>query len=55
MRESQTMKIPYTLVIGDKEMESETVNYRLHGSKDTTVVSIGDFCNLIKSQVEEHK
>ena len=43
MRESQTRKIPYTLVIGDKEMESKSVNYRLHGSNETKAISLSDF------------
>ncbi len=53
MRESQTKKIPYTLVIGDKEVESNSVNYRLHGSKETNVLSIDDFCSLILDQIEK--
>ena len=53
MRESQTKKIPYTLVIGDKEVESNSVNYRLHGSKETNILSIDDFCSLILDQIEK--
>ena len=34
MRESQTKKIPYTLVLGDNEKENKTVTYRKHGSSD---------------------
>ena len=55
MRESQTKKIPYTLVIGDKEVESNSVNYRLHGSKETNVLSIDDFCSLILDQIEKKR
>ena len=54
MRESQTRKIPYTLVIGDKELEDETVNYRLHGCQETKSLKIEDFCNLILEQIN-HK
>ena len=53
MRESQTKKIPYTLVIGDKEVESNSVNYRLHGSKETNILSIDDFGSLILDQIEK--
>ena len=55
MRESQTKKIPYTLVIGDKEVESNSVNYRLHGSNGTNVLSIDDFCSLILDQIEKKR
>lgn len=55
MRESQTKKIPYTLVIGDKEVESNLVNYRTHGSNDTTSISIIDFIELIQKNIQNHK
>ena len=54
MRESQTRKIPYTLVIGDKELENNAVNYRLHGCQETKSLKIEDFCNLILEQIN-HK
>ena len=53
MRESQTRKIPYTLVIGDKEVQTNTINYRMHGSKETNVLGIDDFCSLIVEKVNE--
>ena len=55
MRESQTRKIPYTLVIGDKEVEGNTVNYRLHGSQETTSVSVDEFIDLLLSNINEYK
>lgn len=51
MRESQTKKVPYTLVIGDKEVESNSVNYRLHGNKETKIINTDDFCSLIIEQI----
>ena len=35
MRESQTRKIPYTLILGDQEQENETISFRRHGEKKT--------------------
>jgi len=55
MRESQTRKVPYTLVIGDSELENRTVNYRLHGSKDTVSVKVDEFIDLILNQIKEYK
>ncbi len=55
MRESQTKKIPYTLIIGDKEKESNLVSYRLHGTKDTETISINDFVSLIKNNIDNYK
>ena len=53
MRESQTKKIPYTLVLGDNEKENETVTYRKHGSSDKETLSIDDFKELVLTQIEE--
>ena len=55
MRESQTMKIPYTLILGDKERDENTVSYRLFGQKDTTTVSKEEFINLIKDVIDSRK
>ena len=55
MRESQTRKIPYTLVIGDKEVESNTVNYRMHGSNETISILISEFIQLIEECIKKYK
>ena len=51
MRESQTRKIPYTLVIGDKERDNNMINYRRHGSQDAISLSVSDFINLITEEI----
>lgn len=54
MRESQTRKIPYTLILGDKERDNETISYRKFGENDTTTLSKEEFIqmfnNLIKNK-----
>lgn len=52
MRESVMKKIPYTLILGAKEMENETISYRKYGSEETTTLSIQEFINLLKEQIE---
>ena len=52
MRESQTKKIPYTLVIGDNEVNNNMITYRKHGDKDSVSLSISDFIELIKNEIE---
>ena len=52
MRESQTKKIPYTLVIGDNEVNNGMITYRKHGDKDSVSLSISDFIELIKNEIE---
>lgn len=43
IRQSQTKKVPYQLIVGDKEVESGTVNVRRYGSKQTHTESIAEF------------
>ena len=48
-------KIPFQLVIGDKEVESNTVTYRRYGEQNQVTVSIDEFINMIKKFNEELK
>ena len=48
IREAQTKKIPYQLVIGDKEVENNTVTYRRYGEQAQTTVSIDEFVEIMK-------
>ena len=52
LRDDQTRKINYTLILGDEEKNNNTVSYRKHGEKDTTTVSIDEFINLLKEEVK---
>ena len=55
MREAQTKKIPYSLILGEKEKEADTVSYRLFGEKDTTTLPIEEFINLITEDINSKK
>ena len=55
IRESQTQKIPFTLVIGDNEVANNTVTYRRHGEQAQTTVSIDEFVELIKNLTKNFK
>ncbi len=49
MRESQTKKIPYTIIIGDKEVEGNLISYRKYGSLETITMNKEEFVNYIKN------
>ena len=55
LREAQTSKIPYTLILGDKEKENKEISYRLYGEKDTTIVSQEEFIKIIKEDIASKK
>ena len=52
IREAQTKKIPYQLVVGDNEVQNNLLTVRKYGSKDTETLSVEDF---IKNLTEEIK
>ena len=52
IREAQLQKIPYMLVIGDKEVEANKVGVRSRKEGDQGAVSITDFINKIKTEIE---
>ncbi len=52
MRESQTHKIPYTLILGDKERDNKTISYRKFGSTDTTTLGKEEFMEMLSKEIE---
>lgn len=51
IRESQMKKIPYTLVLGDKEQDADEVNIRSYGSQDTHTAKLGAFIASISEEI----
>ena len=52
MRESQTKKIPFTLVLGDKEKDSKTITYRIHGSNESITMDLDEFISKVNENVK---
>lgn len=52
IRQSQTSKIPYQLIVGDKEMEENAVNVRRYGSKSTQTQLLTEFVDTILSDIQ---
>ena len=52
MRESVIRKIPVTLIIGQKEVDDNTVSYRMYGSEETKTVSLSDFQKLLEDKIK---
>lgn len=55
MRESQTKKIPITIIIGDSESSNQLVSYRLFGQKDTVSISKEEFILKLKQTIIDKK
>ena len=52
LREAQMNKIPYSLVIGDKECEENTITYRKYATKEQITVSYDEFVKKILHEIK---
>jgi len=55
IRAAQTKKVPYQLVVGDKEVESNEVTYRRYGEQAQTTVKVNEFIELIVTEIKDKK
>lgn len=55
MRESQTKKIPITLIIGDNEVNNKQISYRKYGSQETFTFEIDEFISEMNKCLKEKK
>lgn len=53
IREAQMQKIPYMLVVGDKEVAEDAVNVRKYGEQKSETVPFADFVNGLKAEVKK--
>lgn len=51
IREAKMEKVPYVLVVGDKEAEEGTVNVNKRGSEEKTTLKVEDFAKLIVDEI----
>ena len=51
IREAQTKKIPYQLVVGDNEVKNNLLTYRKYGETAQTTVTVEEFLELLKKEI----
>ena len=51
IREAQMQKVPYMLVLGDKELEAGNVNVRKYGEQKSESIPFGEFLERLKEEV----
>ena len=51
IRKAQVQKVPYMLVIGDKEEQSNSISVRSRYGKNTKVQSVDEFISLIEENI----
>ncbi|MAY83342.1 MAG: threonine--tRNA ligase [Flavobacteriales bacterium] len=56
IRDAEVSKVPYMLIIGEKEVENGTVSVREHGKGDKGVMKVDEFAQMIKEEIDRiHK
>jgi threonyl-tRNA synthetase len=55
IREAELEKVPYILVVGDKEMQQNAVAVRARGGKDLGIMSLQDFISATQNIINEKK
>ena len=55
MRESQTKKIPFNIIVGDNERDNNLISYRRHGSNETITVTKEEFKEMIINIINDKK
>ncbi len=54
IREHTLARVPYLLVVGDREMESHTVSVRTRAGKDLGSMSLPDLTELLRADIANH-
>jgi threonyl-tRNA synthetase len=54
IRKAQKQKIPYMLIVGDKEAESGNVALRMRGGENPGAMPLSDFIALAQKEIAEH-
>ena len=52
LRESQIEKVPMTIILGQNEVDNNTISFRRHASEETTTLAIDEFINLINEEIK---
>ena len=55
IREHSLQKLPYQVIVGDKEMEAGLVAVRVRGNQDLGQLGLEDFIDRLKSEIQNRK
>ena len=51
LRETQIKKIPYTVILGQNEVDNNTISYRVFGTEETITLEKNEFVEFIKNKI----
>lgn len=53
VRQSNVMKNPYTIIIGDNERDNDLISFRKYNSEETITMKIDEFIKYIKEEIKK--
>ena len=53
IREAQIKKYPYNLILGQKEIDTNSISYRHHGKEETINMSLDNFIKKLEKEIED--
>ncbi len=55
IRDTELMKVPYMLIIGEKEVNEQKISVRRHGKGDGGSLALQEFLDTIRTEIRERK
>ena len=53
IRENELKRMPFLLIVGEKEQATDTVSVRKQGGEDKGVMSLDDFVRYVKQEIAD--
>ena len=51
IRDAELSKVPFMIIVGEKENENEMISLRSHGGKDYGMIKLNDFFDIIQEEI----
>ena len=55
IRKGEKQKVPYMIVIGEKEAKSDKINVRIRGQKEVEIMARNEFIEKVVKEIKERK
>jgi threonyl-tRNA synthetase len=55
IRDAETNKVPFIIVVGEKEQDARNLTYRRHGRGDQGSCSVEEFITLVRKEIDEKR
>ena len=53
IRDAEVKKIPYMIIVGEQEEQTETLSVRQHGGEDLGTITVSEFSKIIEDEINK--